>query len=102
MNVLNLLMLREAAAAVASSHPEGHGCDACLATRGDPTAYARLTRAYEDRLPDPLPGAPDVTAGDLEAHARKYGADGVGEVADAHGLDVDITGAPTPRRGRRR
>lgn len=94
-------MLRDAVSTTALSHPDDHGCDVCRAARGDEDAYNRILHAYAGRMLG-LPGSPPVTAGDLEAHARKYGADGVGEVADAHGIEVDVTGAPAPRRGRRR
>lgn len=45
-----------------------------------------------------LPGAVVPTTTALEHHARKFGPEGVAEVAAEHGLTVDLSGATTVER----
>jgi hypothetical protein len=46
--VSSLLVLREAIASTALSHPEGHDCDVCKAAAGDRDAFTRiLVEVYE-------------------------------------------------------
>lgn len=88
---------------VALTHSLGCACLICRAAEGDLEAFEALVAEAVAREHDPLPGSPDVTPHDLEAHAKKYGPEGVGDVARAAGLDVEVPQQATvPQRRRRR
>ena len=98
---MNIIALHEAVSSTALSHGAGHDCTVCRAARGDSDAFAGILMAALDREHDPLPGAPKPGREALETHARKYGSEGVEDVARSEGLDVEIPTQTTPRRRRR-
>lgn len=68
------------------------GCPACQ------DAQARRLARIADEPDD----AKKPTAEALEKHAARFGPEGVVETALEHGLTVDVSGAKTPTRPRRR